>query len=280
MTINLLQGIINKKIDEEYMIRAVIIDDEEKGRKLLINLLENYCDDIEIIATAGSAREGIAVINKNNPDIVFLDIVMPGGDGFSVLDNVEKIDFEVIFTTAYDHYAIKALRFSALDYLLKPINIDELQQAVKKMTTKIHEKKFNRSINNRLEVFLKNRALESDQKKIGLTTQNGILFVFIRDIILCKAEGNYTVFYFTDSRSKELVSKTLKEFDELLSEFNFFRIHRSYLVNLKHIKEYCRNSHDCEVEGDGGYVVLDENIQVPVSRDKKKLLLERFSQPF
>ena len=261
------------------MIRAIIIDDEEKGRKLLINLLENYCDDIEIVATAGSARDGISVINKHNPDIVFLDIVMPGGDGFSVLENIKKITFEVIFTTAYDHYAIKALRFSALDYLLKPINIDELQDAVKKMVSKIYNKK-SHNINNSLEIFLKNRALESDQKKIGLTTQNGILFVFIRDIVLCKAEGNYTIFHFSDSRNKELVSKTLKEFDELLSEFNFFRIHRSYLVNLKHIKEYCRSNHDCEIEGDGGYVVLDNNIQVPVSRDKKKLLLERFSQPF
>jgi two-component system LytT family response regulator len=261
------------------MIKTIIIDDEEKSRKLLENLLSEHCPELHVVATAGSVETGLQVIEKNPPDLVFLDIVMPFRNGFSLLEMLDEITFEIMFTTAYDQYAIKAIRFSALDYLLKPINIDELKNAVKKVLAKQSEKE-EKDVNQRLEVFLENASVQASDRKLGIPTQYGIDFVHIKDIVMVQAEGNYSVIYLKNSRSKEIVSRTLKEFDDLLKEYNFFRIHRTWLINLSHVIKYSRTNQSAALDGDGGSVTMINSLQIPVSRDKRKYLINRISKPF
>ncbi len=261
------------------MIKTIIIDDEEKSRKLLKSLLAEHCPNVQVLAMEDSVKSGLIAIQAHQPDLVFLDIVMPRQNGFNLLEMIDRIDFEIIFTTAYDQYAIKAIRFSALDYLLKPITIEELMRAVAKVSEKHLQKKGN-DVNRRLEVFLENAGARETDKKLGIPTQCGIDFVYIRDIIMVQAEGNYSIIYMKDSGQKEIVSRTLKEFDDLLKEYNFFRVHRTYLINLAHIRKYSRTNHSAEQDGDGGCVTMVNNRQVPVSRDKRKYLINRFSKPF
>ena len=262
------------------MIKAIIVDDEEKSRKLLRNLLSEYCEQIEILDMADSVESGLQIINKTNPELVFLDIEMPDGSGFDLLEKIENASFEVIFTTAYNQYAIQAIHFSALDYLLKPINIDELKSAVLKVETMLNEKVEEKSINHSLQILLENNKAQTNNKKIGLPTQSGINFVLVKDIIMCKAEGNYCVIYLDGKQQKEIVSRTLKEFEDMLKEFNFFRVHRTYLINLNHIKEYNRTNQSADYDGDGGSVVMNNGLYLPVSRDRRKYLLEKFTKPF
>lgn len=262
------------------MIKAVIIDDEEKSRKLLRNLLSDYCKQVEITGMADSVESGLELINNGNPQLVFLDIEMPDGSGFDLLEKISRTSFEIIFTTAYNQYAIQAIHFSALDYLLKPINIDELKTAVEKVENKFKEQAEKETINQSLQILLENNKAHTPDKKIGLPTQNGINFVPVKDIVMCKAEGNYSVIYLQGKQAQEIVSRTLKEFEDMLKDFNFFRVHRTYLVNLNHIREYNRTNQSAEYDGDGGSVVMNNNFHVPVSRDKRKYLLEKFSKPF
>lgn len=262
------------------MLRAVIIDDEEKSRKLLRNLLQTYCKNVEVAALADSVSDGIKAVRQQRPDIVFLDIVMPRENGFELLNQIEGIDFEVIFTTAYDQYAIRAIKACALDYLLKPIDVEELQMAMARAEEKLHDKQ-SPAVDQRLAEFITNlQAPESPPRKIGIPTLNGVKFCDIDRIMLCKAEGNYTTIYIEGNQKLELVARTLKEFEELLSEHNFLRTHRSFLVNLSHLKEYLRGSSTNSPDGEGGCVVLSNNLKAPVSRDKRKILLERISRPF
>ncbi len=264
------------------MIRAIIIDDEEKSRKLLVNLLDLYCDNVEVLDLADSVESGLRAIKKHQPELIFLDIVMPDGDGFSLLAKLEKINFEVIFTTAYGEYAIKALRENALDYLLKPIDVEELQNSIKRARKKISQRSadIESTVGNKLSNLLeKYNHLNIHVDKIGIPNQNGLMFISINDIALCKAEGNYTEIYFVDSSTKEVVSKTLKEFEKLLKSYNFLRVHRSYLINLNNIKEYQRVNHSADTEGNGGCVVLINGLIVPVSRDRRKLLLSKYARP-
>lgn len=267
-------------IKEKTMIKSVIIDDEEKSRKLLRNLIKDYCDQVEVVDMAADLESGIALIKKTKPELIFLDIEMPDGTGFELLDKIGDTGAEIIFTTAYDQYAIQAIHFSALDYLLKPINIDELKAAVKKVEVKIMEQVEKQSVNYSLKVLLENHRAQAENKKIGLPTQSGINFVLIKDIVMCKAEGNYSVIFLQGKTQQEIVSRTLKEFEDMLREFNFFRIHRSYLINLNHIREYSRTNQSADYDGDGGSVIMNNNLHVPVSRDRRKHLLERFSKPF
>ena len=261
------------------MIRAIIIDDEEKSRKLLEKLLTDYCANVEIVAMADSVHSAMRAIQKHRPDLIFLDIVLPDDNGFRLLEIIKDIDIEVIFTTAYDQYAIKAIRFSALDYLLKPISIDELQTAVTKVEEKLNQKQDDRRFNQRLHVFLENTQMQPHLKKIGLPTQTGIQFVVIEDILMVRAEGNYSIIYLVN-KNREIITRTLKEFEELLSDFNSFRVHRSFLINLSHLKEYNRTNYSPEFDGDGGCVIMSNNMKIPVSREKRKLLLSRFAKPF
>lgn len=262
------------------LIKSVIIEDEEKGRKLLLNLLLNYCPQVEVLAMADSLKTGLEAIHQYHPHLIFLDIIMPDESGFELLDHIKDMDIEVIFTTAYDQYAIKALRFSALDYLLKPIDINELQEAVNKVERKLDERQDQTVQNEKLNVFLENKATLPHKMKLGLPTQNGINFVTIEEILFCKAEGNYSIIKFTRNNGHDIVTRTLKELEELLVEFNFCRVHRSYLINLSHIKEYRRINHSAEMDGDGGCVIMANEAKIPVSREKRKMLLAKFTRPF
>lgn len=262
------------------MLRAVIIDDEEKSRKLLRNLLQTYCKNVEVAALADSVTAGIKAIQRQQPHIVFLDIVMPRENGFELLNQMETVDFEVIFTTAYDQYAIRAIKACALDYLLKPIDVEELQMAVTRAEEKLQQQS-RQQPDLRLAEFLSNlQTPEHPPRKIGIPTLNGVKFCDIDRILMCKAEGNYTTIYIEGKEKLELVARTLKEFEDLLSGYNFMRTHRSFLINLNHLKEYVRGSSSHSPNGEGGCVLLSNNLKVPVSRDKRKALLERISRPF
>ncbi len=242
------------------MLRTIIIDDEPKGRSALEQLLKQFCPNVTIIAIAESAEKGKRFIEEHKPDLVFLDVEMPFQNGFELLQSFPKIDFKVIFVTGHDHYAIKAIKFSALDYLLKPIDIKELKSAVEKAESTLRQK----SSNEQFEVFF--HSLKNVHGKIGVPTRNGLLFVEIQNIIRCEAESNYTTLFVTGGE-KHVASKTLKEFEAMLTEFNFLRIHQSHLVNTQHIKQY--------IKGDGGSIILTDGSEVEVSRKHKDTLLKK-----
>jgi len=198
------------------MIKTVVVDDEKKGRELLINVLKNYCTGIEVIGQAESANEAFDVISRKKPDLIFLDIEMPNGTGFDLLKMFEKISFHVIFTTAYDHYAIKAIKYSALDYLLKPIDIDELQEAF----SKVHEQASVNPQSPNIDVLLSALNNVDKAKKIAIPDQEGVAIVEVKDIIRCQADSNYTLIFLKDG-SKVVSTKTLKEYNNLLDEKTF-----------------------------------------------------------
>lgn len=246
------------------MIRSIIVDDELKSRESLKILIEDFCDNVEVCAVCQNVDEGVAAIAQFKPDVVFLDIQMQRETGFDLISKVRAIDFEIIFTTAYSEYAIKAFRFSAIDYLLKPIDIAELQQAILKV-----EKRKNNSITDQLQHLLQNlKSNNVEQHKLALPTSDGLVFVKVNDILYCEASSNYTEITMADSK-KYLVTRTLKEYDELLSEQNFYRIHHSSLINLNGVKKYVR--------GEGGYVVMNDDKALDVSKRKKEGFLERIS---
>ena len=213
------------------------------------------------LALCGNIAEATEAVKLHAPDVVFLDIQLQRETGFDLLTKLKEINFEVIFTTAYTEYAIKAFKFSAIDYLLKPIDIEELKKAVARV-----EKRVSNNITGRLTQLVQNlKQGSSENYKIALPTLDGLVFVKINDILYCEASSNYTQIF--TSEEKYLVSKTLKEYDDLLSDHNFFRIHNSYLININSIKKY--------VKGDGGYVVLNNNTSLDVSKRKKEAFLNK-----
>ena len=243
------------------MLKAIIVDDEPKARENLQILLQDFVKGVEVVALCQDIAEAMEAVNTKSPDIVFLDIQLQRETGFDLLTRLKEINFEVIFTTAYTEYAIKAFKFSAIDYLLKPIDIEDLKKAVGKV-----EKRVNNNMNSRLKELVQNLKFESTENyKLALPTLEGLVFIKVNDIIYCEASSNYTQIY--TSEGKYLVSKTLKEYDELLSDHNFFRIHNSYLININSIKKY--------VKGDGGYVVLNDNTSLDVSKRKKEAFLTK-----
>lgn len=237
---------------------AVIIDDEAKARRILAALLNDSCEEIMIADTAEDVLSGIKAINKHNPDIVFLDIEMPGYTGFQLLEFFDNPTFKVIFTTAYSEYAIQAFQVSAIDYLLKPIQIDQLKNAVEKVK-RVTE-------NNNLEKLLalkENLAAHAIQK-IALPTAHGLTFIEIKSILYLEADGAYTNVFLAEG-SKLLISKKIKDFEAMLKpENNFFRTHRSYIVNLAQIKSY--------VKQDGGHIVMENNAHIHLSRERKEFI--------
>ena len=244
-------------------MKAVIIDDEERARRLLKVLVEDNCPQITEIFQANDLPEGVRLINQENPDIVFLDIEMPGYSGIQLLDffTPSQINFEIIFTTAYSNYAIKAFELNAVDYLLKPLRDEQLKNAVEKAITQRGKSQ----VSERLEE-LKNTLQVSKVKKIGLPVSNGILFVKLDELILMEADRMYTK-VFTTSDDEILVSKPLKFFMDMLEGISeFYKPHRSFLINLKYIRQY--------VNQDGGYIVMDNDKRVSISRDKKDEFLE------
>jgi two-component system, LytTR family, response regulator len=244
------------------MLKAVIVEDEKKSRETLTGLLKLFCNNVEVVAEADDVQSGIEAIETHSPDILFLDIQMPDGNGFQLLEALKEINFEVIFTTAYDQFAIKAIKFSALDYLLKPIFPDDLKDAVRKAEEKIGGTQFRAGIQTLVE-NMRNPAM--DAPKIVLSTFNKIHVVHVKDITRCESDNYYTKFYFT--KDKELmVSKTLKEVEELLSGYNFIRPHKSHLVNLLYVKNFARP--------DGGSITMADGTMVPVSRRKRESIIE------
>lgn len=247
------------------MLRAIIVEDELRSRETLRGLLKLYCKSVEIIGEAENVREGIRIIEEQKPDVVFLDIQMPDGSGFKLLESINNINFDVIFTTAYDQFAIKAIKFSALDYLLKPIFPDDLIKAVKKAEVK----KEGKSSRENIEVLLENiKRPPTEPPKIVLSTSEKINVVKVEDIVRCESDDYYTFFYFKNGE-RLLISKTLKENEELLKEYNFIRPHKSHLINILFIKSYLKQ--------DGGYILLTDGSKVPVSRRKKEKIIEIIS---
>ncbi len=248
------------------MIRAIIVEDEKKSRETLQGLLKRYCKNVEVLDEADGYRQGIEKIKQHKPDVVFLDIQMPDGSGFRLLEEIEKIDFEIIFTTAFDHYAIKAIKYSALDYLLKPIDPEELVNSIKK----VELKKSGSHINKHIRVLLDNiRTPESESQKIVLSTSDKIHIIEVSRIVRCESDNYYTNFFLNDGK-KILISKTLKENEELLSGHNFIRPHKSHLINLDYVKSFNRD--------EGGYILMKDGSKVPVSRRKREQILEVLTQ--
>lgn len=214
-------------------LKAVIIEDEESSRITLQNMVHEFCQNIKIVNTAENITDGVAVINEHKPDILFLDIEMPKQNGFQIFEHFPEPEFEVIFTTAYENFALKALKLSAIDYLLKPIDLQELRLAI----SKVQEKKENTFSQSKIISLQQN--LNNQYQKLVLPTTDGYSFIELPELLRCEAQGNYTMFFLKNGE-KILVSKTLKIYSEMLEEFNFFRISRSQLVNLNHIRKFGR----------------------------------------
>jgi two-component system, LytTR family, response regulator len=246
------------------MIKAILVDDELHGLETLSILLNDYCPEVEVVEKCASAKKALDAIDRLNPDLVFLDIEMPVMNGFELLEQLDQIPFSVVFTTSYDQYAIKAIRFSALDYLLKPVDPKELIGAVHKV-----KKQKTPPTNEQLQMLMGQlQHKESRFTKIAVPTSEGFELIPADEIIRCEADDNYT-HLFLKSKARVIASRTLKEMEEQLSEFvNFLRVHHSYIVNLNEVVKYVR--------GDGGYLIMTDGTTVNVSRSRKEALLKYF----
>jgi len=247
---------------KEQKIRVVIIDDEKNCIEILEYLIEKNCSGAEIISTFQLPAEALKQLPVIKPDLVFLDIEMPGMNGFKLLEKLGDFNFDVIFTTAYNEFAIKAFKVNAADYLLKPIDSTELKNAFEKVKhLRSHE---NESIKALLEYLQTNQNIN----KIGLTTDDGMVFIDLDNLLYCKADGPYTHFNLVGGKTY-LSSKTLGDYEDQLSSKGFYRIHNSYLINLKHITRYVRD--------DGGYIVMSDQSTITVSRRRKEGFLKLFN---
>lgn len=244
------------------MYRLVIVDDMRNAREVIASIIEKRCKNVNIVATAESVKSGIQAIKEHKPDIVLLDIQMHDGSGFELLNKLKPFNFKVIFITAYEEYALKAFKFSAVDYVLKPIDSVELVSAIEKAQQVLPQADTSQSL-NALENNYTNHNKE--QKKIVLKTQESIYVLNVKDIIRCEADENYTRFFLNDGR-RILISKPLKEYDEMLTEYGFFRVHQSHLINLDYFKQFKKI--------DGGFAVMSDKSEIPVSSRKKDLFLQ------
>lgn len=244
------------------MIRAIIIDDEVNSRDSIAQMLKLYCPEVYVIAHGEGVQSGIEEINLHNPDLVFLDIKMQDGTGFDLLKKLGTIPFKVIFITAYEEYAIKAFKFNALDYLTKPVDPDELRNAIEKAMAALG----NETFNERLKYFLDSmsRGNSNHNRKIVLKTSNTVHVVEIEKIIRCESDRNYTTFHLDDGE-KILISKSMKEFEDLLEGYNFFRVHHSHLINLNFITKFLKDDLIC---------VLKDSSNIPVAYRKRDELLK------
>lgn len=248
------------------MIKAVIIEDEKKSAELLFQLLQKNCPDISIIGKAENVQEGIDLVSKLHPELIFLDVMMPDGSGFDVLEKLGDLKMDVIFTTATDKFAVKAIKYSALDYLLKPIDTEELVNAVKKVSDR-HASRSGTANEENLRSLLENvRQNENQFSKITLPTGHAYEIVLIKDIIRCEANDNYTNVFLAGGK-KFLVSGTLKHYEDLLPVQDFTRVHHSHLINMNHMVRF--------VKDDGGYAVMSDGSKVEVSRRKREDFLNK-----
>lgn len=242
-------------------IKAVLIDDELNSLQNLEKKLEEFCPDVAIVAVTQKPEDGILLIRQHQPDVVFLDIEMPRMSGFRLLEELGEYDFDIIFTTAYNHYSIDAIRISAFDYLVKPIGIEELQQAVERLTK-------SKGSQTKEKIDILKRSLSdnrSQEDKIAISTSEGIEFVPIKNILHVESKSNYSKIYLPEDKTI-MVSKILKDFEEMLLPYNFFRIHNSHLINLNYTKKYMRKN--------GGQVMLQDGTVIEISRRKKEEFLK------
>lgn len=245
------------------MLRAIIVEDELHSREALKNIVSEYCPEVSICGVAASVREGVDLVNRLQPNLLFLDIALQVGTGFDLLEQVSEHNFEVIFTTAYEHYALRAIKFSAIDYLLKPVDVEELIAAVKKVVEKQQTRSYNRQIDTLLHNLQSRNQLHHT---ITLSTAEGMIFVPVHEIIRLEAMGSYTQFYLVNEK-KILVSKHLKEYEQLLTEENFYRVHQSHLVNLNEVAKY--------IKADGGYLILKDQTKISISSRRRDSFLQK-----
>ncbi|GAB2596840.1 LytR/AlgR family response regulator transcription factor [Spirosoma areae] len=245
------------------MIRVILIDDEPNAVGLLALRLSQHCPQVEVVASCTNSHKGVQAILDYQPDVVFLDIEMPQMNGFQVLEAVAGVPFSLVFVTAYDKFALKAFRYSAVDYLLKPIDTQELIQAVQRVEK---SQKTGPEQIGHLRGQLTN-STKTLPDRLALPYQNGVAFVDMKDILYCESDDNYTKFYLADGQHY-LATKSMRDIQDLLEERDFLRIHRQYLINLNHIKKF--------VKGEGNYVVMTNGQSIPVSRAQKDRLMERF----
>jgi len=243
------------------MLKALIVDDEPYCSEALATLLEES-PEVEVVAVCHRASDALIAIQKYSPDLVFLDVEMPKMNGFEMLEQLPAVNFEIIFTTSYDQYALKAIRFSAIDYLLKPVDSDELQKAIQKVT-----RRSQKPIAEQLEILMQKIHQPSTPiNKIAMPTMEGLQMIPVESIISCESDSNYTKLILKNNKNI-IVSKTLKEIEELLEEHSFVRVHRCFLANLNEVEKY--------VKGEGGYLVMSDGSSIDVSRTKKELLLKK-----
>jgi two-component system, LytTR family, response regulator len=244
------------------MITATIVDDEAYSCEALATLLERYCPEIKVVDICYSGAAALKSISEQRPQVLFLDIEMPNMNGFELLEKLTDIDYEIIFTTSYDQYAIKAIRFSAMDYLLKPIDKEELQKAVQKVMNKARY-----PLPQQISVLLqKLNHPTATVSKIAIPTMEGLQMVLVENIISCVSDSNYTVLCLKN-KQKITASRTLKDIEELLEDYSFIRVHHSFLVNLNEVEKY--------IKGEGGYLLMSDQTTIDVSRSRKEMLLKR-----
>lgn len=248
------------------VLRTIIIDDESHIRQTLSKMVKAHCPNVRLIGEADGVISGIESIMRHHPDLVLLDIKMNDGTGFDLLKKLEPVDFKVIFITAYDQFAIRAFKFSAIDYILKPVDVDDLVAAINKAHELVKEA-FNTQLDN-LHENLYNK--DKSNKKLILKTQESIHLVRVQDIIYGMAESNYTSFFLANGKRIMVTNCSLKEYDEMLCDYGFSRVHKSYLINLKHI--------DYFEKGDGGNVIMDDGSKIPVATRKREQLLDLFDR--
>ncbi len=248
------------------MIRTIIIEDEQKSRELLDAMIQKNCPELEIIGHASDVPQGVELIRSLKPDLVFLDINMPNGTGFEVLEQVSDLHFELIFATASDQHALKAIKYSACDYLLKPIDADELKAAVDKV---IKKKKSNSGMDNLQFLIEHLKRADENYQKITLPTGNAYEIINIKDIVRCEADGSYTTFYLNDKR-KLVISAGLKHYEELLPEIDFIRVHHHHLINMNHVLRFLKE--------DGGYAIMSDGSKIEISRRKKEAFMDRLNR--
>jgi two-component system LytT family response regulator len=247
------------------MIKAVLVDDDPKNITILKTLLQELPLDIEVVGEAVNVEEASKLIPLLNPNLVFLDIEMPFGNAFDLLDKLKPVEFEIIFITAFDEYSLKAFRYSALDYLLKPVDIDDLQVAVERAEKKIALKSINGQLSN---LLLNLNKPASSITRIAMPVKEGFDFIGINEIISCQSK-NYCTLVHTQSGKKYICDRTIKEYEDLLPENSFFRIHHSYIVNVNFIRKFFK-------EGRGGYLELSDGTTVPVASRRKDIFLSKF----
>ena len=250
----------------KHRLITVIIDDESDAVDFITSIVGEYCPGLEVKGKAHNVKDGISLIKEIKPELVFLDVEMPNGTGFDLLTHFPEKDFDVIFITAFNHYAIKAIKYSAVDYILKPININEFIESVNKVIHKRSTEAFSGSDN--LEALLENLRT-THPTRLVIPTSDGREYLNPKDIIRIEADRSYCWFYLNDKR-KILVSRHLKEFQDLLNDRNYFRPHNSHLINLDFVKKYIRH--------DGGYIEMSDGAQVPIARNRKDLFLSHMSR--